>query len=95
MYKRQLQDEKSPAVILRTTQRIEHFTRRMKNLLNWPNLTEIPPEVQSFADEALRQLPTIIRELRRKSDSFRMDEIEKSLKKLHSSPVQSLSLIHI
>ena len=48
---------------------------------------EIPPEVQSFADEALRQLPTIIRELRRKSDSFRMDEIENSLKKLHVSPV--------
>ena len=67
-----LQDEKSPAVILKTTQRIEHLTRRMKNLLNLPNLTEIPPEVQSFADEALRQLPTIINELRRKSDSFRI-----------------------
>ena len=52
-----LQDEKSPVVILRTTQRIEHLTRRIKNLLSWPNLTEIPPEVQSFADEALRQLP--------------------------------------
>ena len=64
----------------------------MKNLLNWPNLTEIPPEVQSFADEALRQLPTIINELRRKSDSFRMDEIEKSSKKLYISPIQSPTL---
>ena len=82
-----LQDEKSPAIILRTTQRIEHLTRRIKNLLIWPNLTEIPPEVQNFADEALRRLPTIINELRRKSDAFQMDEIEKSLKKLHISPV--------
>ena len=87
-----LQDEKSPAVILRKTQRIEHLTRRMKNLLNWPNLTEIPLEVQSFGDEALRQLPTIINELRRKTDSFRMDEIEKSLKKLYNSPIQSPTL---
>ena len=70
----------------------QHLTRRMKNLLNWPNLTVIPPEVQSFADEALQKLPAIIRELRRKSDSFRMDEIEKSLKKLYISPVQSPTL---
>ena len=87
-----LQDEKSPVVILRTTQRKEHLTRRMKNLLNWPNITVIPPDVQSFADEALQKLPAIIRQLRRRSDSFRMDEIEKSLKKLYISPVQSPTL---
>ena len=78
-----LHDEKSPAVILRTTQRIEHLTRRMKNLLNWPNVTVIPPDVQKLADEALQQLPTIIRQLRRMSDSFGMEEIEQSLKKLY------------
>ena len=55
-----LQDEKSPAIILRTTQRIEHLTRRIKNLSIWPNLTEIPVDVQNLADEALRRLPSII-----------------------------------
>ena len=60
-----LHDEKSPAIILRTTQRIEHLTCRINNLLNWPKVTVIPPDVQTFADEALQQLPTIIRELRR------------------------------
>ena len=55
-----LQDEKSPAIILRTTQRIEHLTRRIKNLSIWPNLTEIPVDVQKLADEALRSLPSII-----------------------------------
>ena len=29
-----LHEEKSPAIILRTTQRIEHLTRRINNLLN-------------------------------------------------------------
>ena len=89
-----LHDEKSPTVILRTTRRIEHLTRRMKNLLNWPNVTVIPPDVQKFADEALQQLPTIIRQLRRMSDSFKMEEIEQSLKKLYISPVQSPTLEH-
>ena len=84
-----LQKEKSPEKILRTTQRIEHLTRRIKNLSIWPNLTEIPIDVQKLSDEALRSLPSIINDLRRKSDSFRMDEIEKSLMKLHISPVQS------
>ena len=82
-----LQNEKSPEKILRATQRIEHLTRRIKNLLIWPNLTEIPVDVQNLADEALCRLPSIINDLRRKSDLFRMDEIEKSLMKLHISPV--------
>ena len=43
-----LHDEKSPAVILHTTQRIEHLTRRMKNLLNWPNVTVIPADVKNL-----------------------------------------------
>ena len=42
-----------------------------------------------YKRQALRRLPSIINDLRRKSDSFRMDEIEKSLMKLHISPVQS------
>ena len=84
-----LHDEKSPAIILRTTQRIEHLTRRINNLLNWPGATVTPRDVQKFADEALQQLPTIIRNLRRKSDSFKMEEIEESLSRLNITPSQS------
>ena len=50
--------------------------------------------MQKFADEALRQLPTIINELRRKSDSSRMEGIELYLKKLYISLVQSPTLEH-
>ena len=50
--------------------------------------------MQKSADEALQQLPTIIRQLQRKSDSFRMEEIEQYLKKLYISPVQSPTLEH-
>ena len=57
-----LRDEKSPAVILRTTQRIEHLTRRITNLLNWPGDKVTPPDAQKFAEEALQQLPEIMRE---------------------------------
>ena len=89
-----LQDEKSPTVILRVTQRIEHLTRRLNNLLSWPDVTVIPADVQKFADEALRQLPIIINDLRRKSDSSRMEEIEHYLQKLYISPVQSPTLGH-
>ena len=87
-----LHDEKSPAIILHTTQRLEHLTRRINNLLNWPGATVIPPDVQKFADEALQQLPTVIRELRRKYDSFKMEEIEEALTKLYISPFQSPTL---
>ena len=84
-----LRDEKSPAVILRTTQRIEHLTRRINNLLNWPGAKVTPPDVQKFAEEALQQLPEIMRELRRRSESFRREEIEEAMTKLNISPTQS------
>ena len=48
--------------------------------------------MQKFADEVLQQLPTIIRELRRNSDSFKMEEIEEALTKLYISPFQSPTL---
>ena len=47
-----LRGEKSPAVIIRTTQRIEHLKRRISNLLNWPGDKVTPPDVQKFAEEA-------------------------------------------
>ena len=84
-----LRDEKSPAVILRTTQRIEHLTRRITNLLNWPGDKVTPPDAQKFAEEALRQLPDTLRELRRRSESFRIEEIEEAMTKLNISPTQS------
>ena len=68
--------------------RIEHLTHQINNLLNWPGATVIPPDMQKFADEALQQLPTIIRELRRKSDSFKTEEIEEALTKLYIYPFQ-------
>ena len=84
-----LRDEKSPAVILHTTQRIEHLTRRITNLLNWPGDKDTPHDVQKFAEEALQQLPEIMRELRRTSESFRLEEIEEAVTKLNISPTQS------
>ena len=85
---------------MRVTQRIEHLTRRLNNLLSWPDVTVVPADVQKFADEALSQLPIIINDLRRKSDASRMEEIEQDLQNFYISPVQSptvelLSLIHI
>ena len=84
-----LKDKKSPTELLRATQRIEHLTRRLNNLLSWPDVTVVPADVQKFADEALSQLPIIINDLRRKSDASRMEEIEQDLQKLYISPVQS------
>ena len=46
-----LRDEKSPAVILRTTQRIEHLTRRITNLLNWPGDKVTPQDIKKFNNE--------------------------------------------
>ena len=51
--------------------------------------------MQKFAEEALQQLPEIMRELRRRSESFKLEEIEEAMTKLNISPTQSLSLIHI
>ena len=34
-----LKDKKSPTELLRVTQRIEHLTRRLNNLLSWPDVT--------------------------------------------------------
>ena len=78
-----------PAVILRTTQRIEHLTRRITNLLNWPGDKVTPPDAQKFTEEALQQLPEIMRELRRRSESFRLEEIEEAMTKLNISPTLS------
>ena len=53
---------------------------------------DTPQDVQKFAEEALQQLPEIMRELRRRSESFRLDEIEEAMTKLNISPTQSPTL---
>ena len=73
----------------RQTQRIEHLTRRITNLLNWPGDKVTPPDAQKFAEEALQQLPELMRELRRRYESFRLEEIEEAMMKLNISPTQS------
>lgn len=45
--------------------------------------------MQYFTDEALQQLPLLIRNFRRKSDCFIMEDIEESFSRLSTSPVQS------
>ena len=65
------------------------MTRRITNLLNWPGDKVTPPDTQKFAEEALQQLPDILRELRRRSESFRIEEIEEAMTKLYISPTQS------
>lgn len=86
---RNAEEEKSPAVILRIQQRIEHLIRRVNNLVIWPGITVTARDVQKFADEALQQLPSLIKALRRRSDTFKIDEIESSLLSLNLSPLQS------
>ena len=50
---------------------------------------DTPHDVQKLAKEALQQLPEIMRELRRRSESFRLEEIEEAMTKLNISPTQS------
>ena len=49
-----------------------------------------------YKRQALQQLPEIMRELRRRSESFRLDEIEEAMTKLNISPTQSpVSYTHL
>lgn len=75
----QMKQETNPAEILRTTYRVEHLMRRIKNLLIWPGVLTIPLDVQKFTDEALQELPGVIRNLRRQSDTLLPEEMEASI----------------
>lgn len=82
-------EEKSPVEILRTQYRVEHLTRRISNLLTWPDITSIPSEIQKFAEQALQQLPGITRNIRRASDKFSAVEIQEALARMTLSPLSS------
>lgn len=86
-----IREDKTPIEILRTTYRVEHLTRRIGNLLMWPGENVLTVETQTFADQALRELPGIIKALRRTSEKFSRDEIQDALSKVNVSPISSPS----